>query len=57
MNREELEMRIWGKSIATARKNGSLSEGGSAVPIGRVCKRVSEQSSSGSQKAFRFIIK
>ena len=26
MNRKELEMRFWGKSIATARKNGIISE-------------------------------
>ena len=26
MNRKELEMRIWGKSIASARKNGIISE-------------------------------
>lgn len=26
MNRKELEKRIWGKSIASARKNGVISE-------------------------------
>ena len=26
VNRKELEMRIWGKSIASARKNGLISE-------------------------------
>jgi hypothetical protein len=26
VDRKELEMRIWGKSIATARKNGIISE-------------------------------
>ena len=26
MNRKELEMRIWGKTIASARKNGLISE-------------------------------
>ena len=54
MNRKELEMRILGKSIATARKNGSLSEQEAQFLLDEYVKEFQSKVHSGSEKPLRF---
>jgi hypothetical protein len=54
VNRKELEMRIWGKSIATARKNGSLSEEEAKFLLDEYLKEFHSKVHSGSEKPLRF---
>jgi hypothetical protein len=54
VNRKELEGRIWGKSIATARKNGSLSEEEAQFLLGEYVKEFESKLHSGSDKPLRF---
>jgi hypothetical protein len=54
VNRKELEMRIWGKSIATARKNGSLSEEEAQFLLDEYVKEVQSKVHFGSEKPLRF---
>ena len=54
MNRKELEMRIWGKSIATARKNGILSEEEAQFLLDEYLKEFQSKVHSGSEKPLRF---
>jgi hypothetical protein len=54
VNRKELEMRIWGKSIATARKNGSLSEEEAQFLLDEYVKEFQSKVHSGSEKPLRF---
>ncbi len=54
MNREELELRIWGESIATARKNGSLSEQEAQFLLDEYVKEFESKVHSDSKKPLRF---
>jgi hypothetical protein len=54
VNRKELEMRIWGKSIATARKNGSLSEEEAQFLLDEYVKEFQSKVHFGSEKPLRF---
>jgi hypothetical protein len=54
VNRKELELRIWGKSIATARKNGSLSEQEAQFLLDEYVKEFESKVHSGSEKPLRF---
>jgi hypothetical protein len=47
-------MRIWGKSIATARKNGSLSEEEAQFLLDEYVKEVQSKVHFGSEKPLRF---
>ena len=47
-------MRIWGKSIATARKNGSLSEEEAQFLLDEYLKEFRSKVHSGSEKPLRF---
>ncbi len=47
-------MRIWGKSIATARKNGSLSEQEAQFLLDEYVKEFESKLHSGSEKPLRF---
>jgi hypothetical protein len=54
VNRKELELRIWGKSIATARKNGSISEQEAQFLLDEYVKEFESKVHSRSEKPLRF---
>jgi hypothetical protein len=54
VNRKELEMRFWGKSIAAARKNGIISEQEAQFLLDEYFTGISEQSSSAFRKSIAF---
>ena len=50
---KELELRIWGKSVATARKNGILSEQEAQFLLDEYVKEFQSKVSFGSEKPVR----
>lgn len=52
MNRKELEMRIWGKSIAAARTNGLISEAEAQFLLDEYLKEFKSKSGWTWQKHF-----
>ncbi len=57
MNRKELEMRIWGKSIASARTNGLISEEEAQFLLDEYLKEFKSKSGWTWQKHFGSLLR